>query len=166
MNDGERLTEATRVVQTVERFRSISDLNMRGLPIFNEDIQVEAVGFRPYNDDLLGILITPWFMNLILLPQQKIEMDYSAVGSPSDEVLPSGTWQFRCGGDEVVGLYRSLSLHSPMFAFNTHEHARIEAEQRLDSLLTPPRNKKIESDQTAAPRDPGRRSFLRGLATG
>ncbi|MGD8512268.1 MAG: [NiFe]-hydrogenase assembly chaperone HybE, partial [Gammaproteobacteria bacterium] len=33
---------------------------MRDLPIFNERLEVEPVGFREFDGRLVGILISPW----------------------------------------------------------------------------------------------------------
>jgi hydrogenase assembly chaperone HypC/HupF len=166
MTDQEQSNLAPRVVEMVERFQKIGELNMQGLPVYNENLQVEAIGFQPYGDNFLGVLITPWFMNVILLPQDKATMDYSLVASPTDETLPAGTWQFMFGGDDVVGLYKSLSLHSPMFAFNTQERARIEAKRRLNSLLTPPTEITEDITQQQASQNSSRRAFLRGHVNG
>ncbi len=162
MIDQEQSNLDPRVVEMVERFEKIGELNMRGLPVYNESLQVEAIGFQDYGEEYLGVLVTPWFMNVILLPQDKATMDYSLVASPTDETLPAGTWQFMFGGDDVVGLYKSLSLHSPMFAFNTQELARIEARRRLTSLLTPPAPVTEGVNQHRAPANHSRRAFLRG----
>ncbi len=166
MTDQEHSNLAPRVVEIVERFQKIGELNMKGLPVYNENLQVEAIGFHPYGDNYLGVLVTPWFMNVILLPRDKAPMDYSLVASPTDETLPAGTWQFMFGGDDVMGLYKSLSLHSPMFAFNTQELARIEAKRRLNSLMTPPNTITASATQQRAPENSSRRAFLRGQVNG
>lgn len=166
MTDQEQSNLGPRVVEMVERFKTIGELNMRGLPVYNENLQVEAIGFQPYDEDYLGILVTPWFMNVILLPQDKTSMDYSLVASPIDETLPAGTWQFMFGGDEVVGLYKSLSLHSPMFAFNNQDLARIEAKRRLNSLMTPPKAIIDDVARQQVPENDSRRAFLRGQLNG
>jgi len=49
-------------------FREIHVGKMRGIPLLNEALGVRAVGFRAYDGHLLGVLVTPWFMNLILAP--------------------------------------------------------------------------------------------------
>ncbi len=165
MSDGEQSELPQRVAEMVARFGVIGNTNMRGLPVYNENLEVEAIGFHAMRDDWCGILITPWFMNVILLPHDKIPMSYSMIASPTDEALPSGTWQFMYGGDDVIGLYKSLSLHSPMFAFKTQTLAQIEAERRLHSLLTSPQTQAADREQTGAPENLGRRYFLRGHAT-
>ncbi len=162
MTDQEQSNLAPRVVEMVERFQTIGELNMRGLPVYNENLEVEAIGFQSYGENLVGVLVTPWFMNVILLPRDKTVMDYSLVASPTDETLPAGTWQFMYGGDDVLGLYKSLSLYSPMFAFNTQDIARIEAKRRLNSLMTPLKAVTEHITQHQAPENSSRRSFLRG----
>ncbi len=42
-------------------------VRMRGLPIVNPALAVEAVGFAPWEGHWLGVMVTPWFINLTLL---------------------------------------------------------------------------------------------------
>ena len=37
--------------------------------MLNPALSVEAVGFRPWDEHWLGVLVTPWFMNLWLMPR-------------------------------------------------------------------------------------------------
>ena len=46
-------------------YREIGERAMRDLPIFNDKLGVEAVGFRRFNGAIVGIMVTPWFMNVI-----------------------------------------------------------------------------------------------------
>ena len=52
----------------VAHFNEIAVERMRGLPIVNPQIEVEAVGFRDLDDHRFGVLIAPWFMNMLVLP--------------------------------------------------------------------------------------------------
>ena len=56
------------VAQLVDHFRRVHIERMQGMPILNPALEVQAVGFRELEEHLLGVLITPWFMNLVLLP--------------------------------------------------------------------------------------------------
>ena len=49
-------------------YQRIADERMQGMPFVNRALRVEAVDFRAWDDHQVGVLITPWFMNLILLP--------------------------------------------------------------------------------------------------
>ena len=120
----------------VARFREIGETQMRDLPLYNDKLDVEAVGFEPIGEQWIGVLITPWFMNVMLLPREPVAVDMNAMGRPSHETLPSGETTFIWGGDEVTGMYKALSLHSPMETFKVQGQARAEARLRLAELLS------------------------------
>ena len=70
-----------RVAQLEQVFANIGATRMHGVPVLNKALRVQALGFEIVDRDggpdgydggdaqvLLGILITPWFMNLLRLP--------------------------------------------------------------------------------------------------
>ncbi len=148
-----------RVQALVDRFSVIDETAMQGLPVCNGALAVEAVGFRRLDADWFGVLITPWFMNAILLPAARTPVDWEVVGDWRDRELPAGSFRFARGGDEEVGCYDMLSLHSPMFAFADQAEARRAAQSSLKTLLTEP---KPPADRGEAPENPGRRALLLG----
>ncbi len=152
---------AQRIVPLVQRFREIGDSSMRDLPIYNQALSVEPVDFEQKGATWQGVLITPWFMNFLVLPAEIETVDWRRMGEKSSITLPSGSWQFSYGGDEVIGAYWFLSLHSPMFEFKTQSLARIEARQRLKALLTSPTS---ETGRDVLG-NPQRRAFLQGRRT-
>lgn len=159
--------DSPRIRELVERFREIGETSMRDLPLYNPDLVVEAVGFRHLEDRWVGVLITPWFMNLLRLPKQQAPMDLALIGRRLKATLPSGEKELMQGGDGLIGAYESLSLHSPMFAFKTQEAAREEAARLLKELMRP--------SDCSAPEDIGRlqaasskmsrRAFIRGACS-
>jgi [NiFe] hydrogenase assembly HybE family chaperone len=135
-----------RIQALTEVFQRI-DAGMRGLPIYNEKIATEAIGFRPFGEaDLLGVLLTPWFMNMIMLPIEPVPMDMAGIGRSIPVELPAGERTFAVGGDEAIGLYKAHSLHSPVLNFTLPGQAQAEARRLLASLMTPPG----VTDETAA----------------
>lgn len=159
----------SRVAELADQFRQIGAAQMRDLPIYNDRLDVEAVGFQALGERWIGVLITPWFMSAIFLPQVKTAPDAKLIGQKSQEALPSATYAFVNGGVEAVGSYKSLPLHSPMGAFKSQEDARREAQVRLNALLTPPADTPMHAPATreAAAQSPGgssRRAFLFGRA--
>jgi len=159
-------TEFPRVTDLVERFRTIGETVMRDLPFYNPDLETEAIGFRPFDGRWMGILITPWFMNLMRLSEQTEPMDMTCIGHKVKVLLPSGERKLMRGGDERIGAYESLSLHSPMLGFKTREAARQEAERRWVDLMQPSEIKD-QSDNgqlclETRPNKMGRRGFLTG----
>jgi hypothetical protein len=52
--------------------------------------------------------------------------------------LTVGKRTFVIGGNDVIGLYRAHSLHSPVLAFTLPGQAQAEARRQLGVLLTAP----------------------------
>jgi [NiFe] hydrogenase assembly HybE family chaperone len=138
MTAAEDLNRHPRVLALLECFRE-ADAVMRDLPIYNDKVAIEAIGFERFGDDaLLGVVLTPWFMNLILLPVLPEPMRMAEIGRPVEVELTVGKRTFVIGGNDVIGLYRAHSLHSPVLAFTLPGQAQAEARRQLGVLLTAP----------------------------
>ena len=139
---------------------------MADVPILNTALSVEAVGFVPHSDGdhLVGVLITPWFMNLMLVPA---DADASVAESPGETSLrafPAAEFEFIAGFEDGFGAYRMCSLFSPMFDFADHEAATQTAVAVMDGIMKPK-----EQARTAAPavgQPMSRRELFRQLAGG
>lgn len=116
-------------------FRTIGATRMQGLPFVNERLAVEAVGFRRWEGRWLGVLITPWFMNLVLLPDDPCRWHSLPVRASRSYALPAGVFDFIAGYEEGVGEFQSCSLFSPMFEFREQEVARATALAALAALF-------------------------------
>lgn len=115
------------------------DAGMRDMPFYNEKITIEAIGFRPFGEDaILGVVLTPWFMNMILLPIEPVPMNMAEIGRTVSIELPAGKRVFAVGGNEAIGLYKAHSLHSPVLYFTLPGQAQAEARRMLALLMTPP----------------------------
>lgn len=123
------------------RFTEIAEQRMQGLPVMNPALQVEALGFAIELDEygvpdgVLGILLTPWFMNLIWLPMNRANT--LAPGAGASRALHGQQLDFIGAEDEQLGRYESCSLFSPMFEFADQAIARATAEQVLVLLRQP-----------------------------
>ena len=108
------------------------------MPIYNDKIAIEAIGFRLFGDtELLGVVLTPWFMNLMMVPIEPAPMDMAAVGRTVAVKLPAGEHAFVVGGDAAIGLYKAHSLHSPVLNFTLPGQAQAEARRMLALLMAP-----------------------------
>ena len=118
-------------------FRAVLDKQMRDMPMLNPALCVEAVGFRPWSDHWLGILVTPWFMNLLLMP--RVAAKWQAIGERESRhyVFPAGVFEFIGGRAAALGDYQACSLFSPMFEFANQQEAHDTAVAALDSLFDP-----------------------------
>ena len=153
--DGERVTAeaaATAAVpladagpalptETIARleaaFREIHTAQMRSLPIVNDVLAVKAVGFRRHGERWLGALVTPWFLNLVLLPGEGDEWSELVPGAKELIECPSGRYEFVHANRKGVGAYKACSLFSPMFEFASMLQATETASAALVSLFDP-----------------------------
>ncbi|MGE4521941.1 MAG: [NiFe]-hydrogenase assembly chaperone HybE [Acetobacter sp.] len=150
-------------------FRDIHANQMRGVPIVNAALNVKAVGFQERDGHILGVLITPWFMNLVQAPLPE------DVGGPTrvsgKKVLlsfPSGDYEFTAVNRDQAGSlppYLACSLFSPMFDFTTMLQAIETAQAALVGLMDPtlnPAYRPAPASDTAVPARAGRRALLTG----
>ena len=129
-------------------FRGILDTQMRDMPMLNPALGVEAVGFRPWSDHWLGILVTPWFMNLVLMPRVAAKWQAIRERESRHYVFPAGVFEFIGGRDAALGDYQACSLFSPMFEFVDQLGARETAVAALAALFD------AGSRESPAPRAP------------
>ncbi len=128
-------------VETIARleaaFREIHTAQMRGLPIVNDALAVKAVGFRRHGERWLGALVTPWFLNLVLLPGEGDDWSGLVPGAKELIEFPSGRYEFVHANRKGVGAYKACSLFSPMFEFASMLQATETASAALVSLFDP-----------------------------
>lgn len=125
------------ISKLVSRFKQIGDEHIRELPIYHRPLQVEAVDFQPWAPGWIGVLITPWFMNVMLLPRDRDQWLSLAVGQKHMQKLPSGEQEFIVGGDVELGSYLFQSVASPMMKFPSQKDARQAAQATLQRLMAP-----------------------------
>lgn len=147
---------AARVQALVALFRHVERTRMAGVPVLHAALQVEAVGFEPVPVEppeppaAVGVLLTPWFMNLVWLPLQPDARTHR-VGQARLRAVGNTRFEFIGACDAGVGAYEACSLASPMFEFADQAQARATAKAVLDALRPP-----------AAAVSKGRRGFLLG----
>lgn len=160
------MSDVESTVQTlVARFREIED-GIRGLPIHNPALEVEAIGFQSVDGGLLGGLVSPWFINLMFLPDPAEAWDASRVGGKRSVVVPAGETVMDLGGDEVLGMYLSRPVRSPVTGVRSQGSARRMAEAAVEKALTPPPPPEPEEGGKAEGASMGRRALLTGKFKG
>jgi [NiFe] hydrogenase assembly HybE family chaperone len=117
-----------------ERYCNILEQRMQGLPFINSRLAVEAIGFREFQDFEIGVLITPWFMNLILLTGDDVG-DGIEQGRTINVSFPSGDIEFTAAQDEELGLYFSAVLFSSVVDIPDQATARDLATEIMKGLF-------------------------------
>ncbi len=157
---------AHRVAALEALFTTIAHTRMAGVPVLNRALQVQALGFEPLPPQegdataatapapaAVGILITPWFMNLVRLPLQP-EPTAQGVGRSQRHAVGNGAFDFIGAHEPAIGAYSACSLFSPVFEFVDQAAARATAQAVLATL-------RAAAPQASEP-PPARRAFLLG----
>jgi [NiFe] hydrogenase assembly HybE family chaperone len=145
VSDPEHLLEQTFVA--IERGR------MSDVPILNRSLQVQAVGFRPWQGGSLGALVTPWLMGLVIVPARGGAWPEVRPGGSHVLGFPAGDFEFVHWREAPVGDFLMRSLFSPMAEFGDQAAAVEVARAALDLVTTV----KQRAEQPIS-----RRAWLRG----
>lgn len=127
---------ATLADRLVADFTEIWHSTMRDVPLVNRALRVEAVGFRRHEGKIMGVLVSPWFMNLVLLPESE---DWAHLVAGQKEIIafPSGDYEFIHNTRDHIGGYKACSLFSPMGDFTSHKDATDVARAVMGAIFDP-----------------------------
>ncbi|BDV33575.1 [NiFe]-hydrogenase assembly chaperone HybE [Methylocystis iwaonis] len=131
---------------------------MRDVPICNDALDVAAIGFRAFGESAVGVVVTPWFMNLIVVPEPPI-----AAGTSVRVALPAGDVECVPAQLDGFGAILACSLFSPMFEFSDMSSAREAAGEAMKALFDPGL---LEEKPAQKPARLDRRALLRGRLSG
>lgn len=141
---------------------------MRSLPLYNTALSVEAVGFEAFEGRLCGVLVTPWCMNLVLLPGEDDDWTRLAPGKKIKAVFPAGEYLCMLSRVEGIAPHLSLPLFTTVQGFTDQETACQVAREVLRQLhqdttkpvQVDPVDSKLE--RSGLQRPLSRRGLLRG----
>jgi [NiFe] hydrogenase assembly HybE family chaperone len=160
MDDVARQSECARLAERLEaHFLDVQARAMKDVPICNENLAVASAGFRPWREWAVGIVVTPWFMNIVAAPFAGAPPVAVAAGATQSLSLPAGEVAFLAADLEGFDRLLMCSLFSPMQDFADHEAALATARASLDLLLAPP-PPEIPVPEVPAP-NLDRRAFFR-----
>ena len=71
-------------------FREIAKKEMQALPFYRENIPVKAGGFTLFEKQWIGTILTPWMLELIVLPGPSQEWPRRKIGERIALALPCG----------------------------------------------------------------------------
>lgn len=149
--------DPARLDALVAAFERIERERMAGVPLLHPRLHVEALGFEraagPAEGETgwLGVLVTPWFMNLLWWPDAA--QHAAPPGGSRVHALGGERYAFSGAHEPALGAFEMCPLVSPMQSLADQEAARALAREVLCLLRTP------AGPALAAP---SRRDFLRG----
>lgn len=141
---------------------------MADLPFVNPALAVAAVGFRRHEGDWVGALVTPWCVNLFLLPGGGTLWRDLPSGEQRKVVFPVGELDFIADNNPnpqaPITAYQYCPLIHPVQHIVDQATALAAAEAALAALFSPPPEPAATPEAPPAPEPPrDRRAFLRGL---
>lgn len=147
-------------------YRHVWQTRMHDLPFVNAALAVEAVGFARYEGDWLGVVITPWFLNLLLVSGGGHLWGDIPAGERRYLNLPCGTMQFIADDDPDIGPYQYCPLIAPVDQLPDMATARLVAADAIKTVFGPP-PAPVETQPAVATDEKtevSRRGFFRRLA--
>lgn len=147
-------------------FRHVWQTRMHDLPFVNGALAVESVGFQRLDGDWLGVVITPWFINLLLVSGGGQLWGDIPAGERRYLSLPCGTMQFIADDDPDIGPYQYCPLIAPVDQLKDMATARLVAADAIRTVFaTPPAAPETPAAPEPAEKVPvSRRGFFRRLA--
>lgn len=137
-------------------FAHIARTRMADVPLCNAALRVEAIGFRPGpGGHWVGVMVTPWAINLLCLPRQAEHWPALPAGAKHDWGFPSGAYEFTVAEESSLGAYHLCSLFSPVLEFASHDQAQLTARAAVEALFAEP-----VAATGATPAGASRRAFL------
>jgi [NiFe] hydrogenase assembly HybE family chaperone len=129
------MRDTNAVVSAVlDAFRKAA-VEMEGLSIVNPKLEVAAVGFREWEGGHAGVVITPWFMNVVYVAPEGTPQ--KEPGTRTHRTFPAGEFEFLHSALDGVGPIESTSLFSPMGEFHDMTRAVEVAHGAVGALFTP-----------------------------
>lgn len=115
-------------------FERIHVERMDGVPILNPALSVAMAVFRPWGAGYIGVLVTPWFINAVLIGAQD-DAGEAAPGTKKCFALPAGPFEFIRSQEQGLGGFWMCSLFSPVFEFPDQETALAVARAAFAALM-------------------------------
>lgn len=137
-----------KVAALLAVYRRVWAEDMGGTLICNPALEIAAVGFRPFGPGWAGAVVSPWFLNIALIPADPDCWAGLRDGDEAPETLPAGAYNFNAARVGALGTIKTLAVVSAMNVFAGQAEALAAAEMALAQLFPPPR---AEPEPTAQP---------------
>ena len=149
----------------LRHFRVVLETRMSGLPFLNPDMAVAVVECQRVAGDWLAGVVTPWSLQLVLLPGGGSHWYDTAVGGRRVVALPAGELVFIGDeGEASLPAFQYCPLITPVQHITDNEVATAIMRDAYAAVLTAPQPETPlpEPAPPVAVASTSRRAFLRG----
>lgn len=148
-------------------YRRIWETSMHDMPFVNAALSVQAVNFRRWQGDWVGAVVTPWFINLFVVPGGGALWSDLPAGDRCKIAFPLGELEFIADNDAdaEIPAHQYCPLFAPPSGFTSHQAALAAAEEALTTLFTAPPAPEITPEPVSVADQPNvaRRGFFKRL---
>lgn len=103
-------------------FKRVSEQSMHDLSFLHPSMGVYASEFSLFENQWIGMVITPWMLSAIILPGPEQYWPHRVIGEKIGLALPYGEMTFTVGELEGLTQYLASSLMSPLDRQISPEH--------------------------------------------
>jgi len=139
-------------------------LQIRDAPPGNVLLSCAAVDFARCRGDWIGVVVTPWFINVFLLPGGGDLWGDIPAGQRRYVDLPSGTVAFTAAEDPFIGPYQYSPLVEPVSAVPDMAAALNIAHEVMRGIFPQPTGAPEVAQRESVVPVSTRRAFFRRLA--
>lgn len=125
---------AERFDALVAAYHVIRSTGMGSAPVANDRLMIESLGFRASGDDWIGLMITPWFIGMVLVSGDG-RFDRARRGDKIKLALPAGTFEFIVEQPAAFGPVPICRLFAPVGEFSDQSSAREAALQTFRAVF-------------------------------
>jgi [NiFe] hydrogenase assembly HybE family chaperone len=119
-------------------FARIERERMQGVPLLNPALHVQVAAVERWDGQWLATLVTPWFLNLVLLPGDAGRWRTAPEGTRVYHRFAAGELAFLGSEEPELGAFQACSLISPMGQFAAQAAAVATARAALQMLHVAP----------------------------
>ena len=145
-------------------YEQVWQTRMHDMPFVNPALSVAVIGFVREQGDWLGVVVTPWFINLFLFSGGGDLWGDIPAGERRYLSLPSGNLQFIADDDPDLGPYQYCPLIAPVSSVPDMATARQAAIDAMATVMAPVVAEEAKPAEAPPQRDTSRRGFLRALS--
>ncbi len=142
-------------------FKRIETERWAGMSMLNPALAVVAVGFARQANEWRGVLVTPWGINLLLLPAAA-DWTLPASHERSFRQYAAGSFAFLGNHEDGLGDYLACPLIHSVSHFFDQETAVMTAHACLIAIDMAPPAPEVPPRDPEAPESPSRRGFFTG----
>lgn len=131
-----RIHETSPTEAVEQAFFRIQQERMADVPVLNPELSVAAIDFQRWQGHWLGVLVTPWCMNVLLVPGSAENWVSTGDNQRRFVKFPAGDFAFLGSEEPELGEYQSCPLFSAMGQFSSQSQAVMTARASLVGLLS------------------------------